>query len=46
MPTKARYLADLLNASGELDSTGAIENTRPNFKSVCNWYTYRYIIQL
>ena len=24
MPTKARYLADLLNASGELDSTGAI----------------------
>ena len=25
MPTKARYLADLLNASGELDSTGAVE---------------------
>ena len=25
MATKARYLADLLNASGEIDSTGAIE---------------------
>ena len=25
MATKARYLADLLNASGEIDSTGEIE---------------------
>lgn len=34
MPTKARYLADLLNASGELDSTGAIEAIQDQISSL------------
>ncbi len=34
MPTKARYLADLLNASGELDSTGAIESIQDNISTL------------
>ena len=34
MPTKARYLADLLNASGELDSTGAVEAIQDQISSL------------
>ena len=34
MPTKARYLADLLNASGEIDSTGAIEAIQDQISSL------------
>ena len=34
MPTKARYLADLLNASGELDSTGAVESIQDNISTL------------
>jgi len=34
MPTKARYLADLLNAAGELDSTGAIESIQDNISTL------------
>ena len=34
MATKARYLADLLNASGELDSTGAIEAIQDQISSL------------
>ena len=34
MITKARYLADLLNASGELDSTGAVELIQDQISSL------------
>jgi len=34
MATKARYLADLLNASGELDSTGAVESIQDNISTL------------
>ena len=43
MPTKARYLADLLNAAGEFDSTGAIESIQDQISTLFSAGTHTAI---